>query len=126
MATYRLHRGVDLRDVADAHVAALTNGGDQFQRYIVSAHSPFEIEDCEALATDPASVIRLRAPALAGEFERRGWPLPTTIDRVYHSARAASELGWQPRFGFEEVLAQMDRRSLEVLLPFSRVNTKSE
>nr|WP_200997175.1 NAD(P)-dependent oxidoreductase [Rhizobium rhizogenes]QCL10373.1 3-beta hydroxysteroid dehydrogenase/isomerase family protein [Rhizobium rhizogenes] len=126
MATYRLHRGVDIRDVADAHVAALTNEGESFQRYIISAHSPFEIDDCEALATDPASVIRLRSPALAGEFDRRGWPLPTTIDRVYHSVGAAPDLGWQSRFGFEEVLAQMDRRSLEVLPPFSRISTKSE
>jgi len=126
MAAYRLHRGVDVRDVADAHLSALTNGGACFQRYIVSAAGPFTARDCESLANDAASIITQRAPALAAEFRRRGWSLPNSIDRVYHSARAEHELDWRPRFGFEEVLAQLDRRSLEVLPPGSRVNRKSE
>ncbi|MBO9100841.1 MULTISPECIES: NAD-dependent epimerase/dehydratase family protein [unclassified Rhizobium] len=126
MAAYRLHRGVDVRDVADAHRSALTNGGAQFERYIVSAATPFTKADCKQLATDAASIITLRAPALATEFHRRGWSLPTSIDRVYHSSRAEDELDWHPRFGFEEVLAQMDRRSLEVLPTGSGINRKSE
>ena len=126
MAAYRLHRGVDVRDVADAHRSALTNRGAQFKRYIVSAATPFTKGDCEHLATDAASIINLRAPGLATEFHRRGWSLPTSIDRVYHSSRAGNELDWHPRFGFEEVLAQMDRRSLEVLPPGSDINRKPE
>ncbi|QXC52885.1 NAD(P)-dependent oxidoreductase (plasmid) [Agrobacterium salinitolerans] len=126
MAAYRLHRGVDARDVADAHVAALSNGGAHFQRYIVSAASPFVMQDCESLSIDAASVIRRRVPDLAAEFDRRGWSLPRTIDRVYDSSRAQNGLGWQSLFSFDEVLAQMDRRSLEVLPPGSRISTKSE
>lgn len=126
MASCRLHRGIDVRDVADAHMLALTNDGDHLQRHVVSAAGPFRIEDCEALAADAASVIRLRAPALAEEFDLRGWPLPASIDRVYHPGLAMRELGWKPRFGFEEVLAQMDRRSLEVLPPSARVRRKPE
>ena len=115
MAAYRLHRGVDVRDVADAHLAALTNDGVHFQRYIISAATPFIVDDCQSLTTAAASVIRLRAPALANEFDLRGWSLPSSIDRVYHSGKAECALGWRPRFGFDEVLAQLDRRSLEVL-----------
>lgn len=126
MAAYRLHRGIDVRDVADAHLAALTNEGADFQRYIISARSPFTAADCETLARDAAAIIRLRAPALAAAFEQRGWALPSSIDRVYHSARAEVGLGWRSRFGFEEVLAQMDRRSLEVLPPGARISRKSE
>ncbi len=126
MAAYRLHRGVDARDVADAHVAALSNGGAHFQRYIVSAASPFVMQDYESLSIDAASVIRRRVPDLAAEFDRRGWSLPRTIDRVYDSSRAKNGLGWQSLFSFDEVLAQMDRRSLEVLPPGSRISTKSE
>lgn len=126
MAAYRLHRGVDLRDVADAHAAAVTNDGPHFQRYIVSAASPFAMEDCDTLSVDAASVIRRKAPALAAEFDRRGWALPGQIDRVYHSLRAESGLGWRSRFGFDEVLAQLDRRSLEVLPPGSCVRTTPE
>ncbi|MBA3043384.1 MAG: NAD(P)-dependent oxidoreductase [Rhizobiaceae bacterium] len=126
MAAYRLHRGIDARDVADAHAAALSNGGTHFQRYIVSAASPFVMQDCESLSIDAASAIRRRVPGLAAQFDRRGWSLPRTIDRVYDSSRAKNGLGWQSLFSFDEVLAQMDRRSLEVLPPGSRISTKSE
>lgn len=126
MAAYRLHRGIDARDVADAHAAALSNGGAPFQRYIVSAATPFAQEDRDALATDAASVIRHRAPDLAAAFDRRGWRLPDSMDRVYDASRAKDGLGWQSRFGCDEVLAQLDRRSLEVLPAGARISTKSE
>lgn len=116
MAAYRLHRGVDIRDVADAHVAALANGGPYFQRHIVTASTPFLPSDCEMLASAPGPVLRERAPDLVQAFQLRGWPLPKTVDRIY--ASATSGLGWQPRFGPAEVLAQLDRRSLEVLPAF--------
>ena len=126
MAAYRLHRGVDIRDVADAHFAALSNTGAHFQRHIVSAATPFVRQDCEVLARDAESVIRERAPALAAAFERRGWTLPGSIDRVYDSGQAELALGWRPRFGFNEVLEQMDRRSLEVLPPAARISKRAE
>ncbi|WP_286292172.1 NAD(P)-dependent oxidoreductase [Aminobacter sp. SS-2016] len=126
MAAYRLHRGIDARDVADAHVAALSNSGAPFQRYIVSATSPFTMEDCECLSIDAASVVRRRAPDIAAKFDQRGWRLPLTIDRVYDASRAKSGLGWQSMFNFDEVMAQMARRSLEVLPAGSRIMTKSE
>lgn len=57
MTAYRLHRGIDARDVADAHAAASSNGGTLFQRYIVSAASPFVMQDCGSLSIDAASAI---------------------------------------------------------------------
>ncbi len=125
-AAYRLHRGIDIRDVADAHAAALTNSGDHFQRHIISAGTLFKPEDCEALAVDAASVIRLRAPGLATKFAQRNWPLPQRIDRVYASKSAGSSLRWNFRFGYDEVFAQLDRASLEVLPPLSQSNRQSE
>ncbi|MAA97683.1 MAG: epimerase [Stappia sp.] len=126
MAAYRLHRGIDVRDVAEAHLAALTNSGPHFQRHIISATPVFARQDCEALARDAAPVIRLRAPRLATAFEQRGWTLPLTVDRVYDPGPARHALGWQPRFGFSEVLSQMDRGSLEVLPAGSRIDRKPE
>ena len=126
MAAYRLHRGVDMRDVADAHVLALTNAGDDFQRYIISATTPFSADDCDSLAEDAASVLRQRTPALADAFTQREWALPATIDRIYSPARATEGLGWTSRFGFGEVLAQLDRGSLEVLPVGANISRKSE
>ncbi|WMJ70603.1 NAD(P)-dependent oxidoreductase [Stenotrophomonas sp. 24(2023)] len=115
MAMFRLHRGIDARDVATAHAAALTNTGDCFQRYLVAAPTPFLRGDCLALASHPRQVLQQRVPQLLAEFDRRGWPLPLSIDRVYDGSRARQALGWQPRFGPEEVLHQYAVGSIEVL-----------
>jgi len=126
MAAYRLHRGVDVRDVADAHVLALGNAGENFQRYIISAATPFTADDCDALSRDAPSVLRQRSPALADAFAQQGWALPMTIDRIYSPTRAAKGLGWTSRFSFEEVLAGLARRSLEVLPVGAGISRKSE
>lgn len=115
VASYRLHRGIDVRDVASAHLAALDNGGPAFQRYIISGETPLLPTDCRRLADDAAALLRERAPKLSQAFTERGWPLPATIDRVYDPSAAISTLDWKPRYGFKEVLAQLDRQSLEVL-----------
>lgn len=115
MAAFRLHRGVDARDVADAHVLALTNEGAPFERYVVSGATPLSHADCDALASDADVVLHQRVPELVEAFQLRGWSLPRSIDRVYVPSSAEHALGWKARYGFQEVLAQVDRRSLEVL-----------
>jgi UDP-glucose 4-epimerase len=115
MALYRLHRGIDVRDVADAHAAALSNGGANFQRYIASGCTPFHREDREALSRSPRDVLRHRCPELLRELERRNWPLPSSIDRVYDPAAALSALHWKTTRGYGEVFRQYDERSIEVL-----------
>ncbi|HEX8654499.1 MAG TPA: NAD(P)-dependent oxidoreductase [Allosphingosinicella sp.] len=101
MALYRLYRGIDRRDVARAHALALEADGGT---YVISALSPFLPEDREALVADAPAVLRLRAPEVAARFERLGWPLPRTIDRVYNPARAAAALGFTARYGPADVL----------------------
>jgi UDP-glucose 4-epimerase len=125
MAAYRIHRGIDIRDAAEAHVAALDRRGAAFKRFVLSAPTPFTRDDTTELGVNAPPVLRRRVPHLVSAFERRGWPLPPRIDRVYAPHRAASALGWTARHGFAEVLAQLDRRSLEVLPPNSGVTRKS-
>lgn len=115
MAAYRLHRAIDVRDVASGHALALVHEGAAFERFILSGEPAFAREDCAELARDAAAVLRVKAPALVAAFERRGWPLPRRIDRVYSPARAQAQLGWGPRHGWDEVIRQLDRASLEVL-----------
>jgi UDP-glucose 4-epimerase len=115
MAAYRLHRGIDVRDVADVHLAALVAGGASFQRCIASGVTPFQREDLEALWTSPQDVLAERCPQLVADFAARRWPLPSRIDRVYDASAAYSQWGWRSRHGHEEVIAQSERRSLEVL-----------
>src|SRR6185369_5810163 len=41
------------------------------------------------------------------EYARRGWRLPSGIERVYVNARARRELGWRPRYDFRSVVASL-------------------
>jgi nucleoside-diphosphate-sugar epimerase len=119
MASYRLHRGVDARDVARAHALALQMQSSRsgFRRFVVSAATPFKPEDTHELMRDAPSVLARRAPALVEAFARRSWHLPATIDRVVSPALAMNDLGWRPQHGFDEVLKMLDQNSPEVLPP---------
>lgn len=117
MAGYRLHRGVDARDVARAHALALEATDPGLRRYVISGATPFAHDDVGELLRDAPAVLARRAPALVEAFARRGWPLPRSIDRVYVPALAERELGWLARFGFAEVLAMLDAESSEVIPP---------
>ncbi|MAD89252.1 MAG: epimerase, partial [Pseudoalteromonas sp.] len=52
MAVYRLTRGIDARDVASAHLAALDTRPSGFNRFIVSGKTPFKASDCPRLFND--------------------------------------------------------------------------
>lgn len=115
MAVYRLHRGIDARDVAAAHALAIERRLEGFRRFIISGATPFTRDCCRRLYGDAPSVIRESVPALAEEFERRGWAIPGRIDRVYDSSAAQRLLDWQPQRGWNSVLEMLDDESAEVL-----------
>jgi nucleoside-diphosphate-sugar epimerase len=96
VALYRLYRGVDAEDVAQAHELALATGRTGHEVYNISAPSPFARADCRRLYEDAASVVLERYPWAEGEFQRRGWLLPRSIDRVYVVDKAISGLGYRP------------------------------
>lgn len=105
MALWRLHRGIDRRDVVDAHLAALRRSGERGEIYVLSASSPFLPADAEALWSDARGVIETRAPEFAQAFRRAGYDLPARIDRVYATDKAQAGLGFQPRYDGCAVLA---------------------
>ena len=117
MALARLHRGIDARDVAQAHALALARPQPGCRLFVLSGATPFQPADVVTLKHDAPAVLRQRAPALVAAFAQRGWALPAGIDRVVSPARAMQQLGWQPRHGFDEVLRQLDDESSEVLPP---------
>ncbi|HEU0224789.1 MAG TPA: NAD(P)-dependent oxidoreductase [Steroidobacteraceae bacterium] len=100
VATYRLYRGVDAEDVAQAHELALAAPAGAFRVYNVSAPPPFRESDCARLLSDAAAVVQERLPWAAAEFARRGWQLPASIDRVYVVERAIMGLGYRPLHDF--------------------------
>lgn len=105
MAWYRLYRGIDRRDVANAHALALHRAGPS-ATYVISAATPFERHDCGELQRDAPAVIERRCPGLIDRMAAKGWRVPGSIDRVYDAGLAAGELGFAPRFGIESCLAR--------------------
>ena len=109
VATYRLYRGVDLRDVAEAHALALAQGPAGCETFNISARSPFRQADCRALLTEPWKVVTSYFPEAAEVYRRRGWPPPEVIDRVYVTGKAEAVLGYSPRFNFADLLATLGK-----------------
>ena len=67
-----LFRRVDLEDAVNAHLCAVDRAPEiGFERYIVSATSPFEREDLFDLRTGAPSVVRRRVPKYEAVFQRR-------------------------------------------------------
>jgi nucleoside-diphosphate-sugar epimerase len=106
VAFYRLYRGVDRRDVAEAHLRAVLARVSGSTTVNIAGPSPFVPDDVEALWDEPWTVIERRVPGVRGAFEQRGWPLPRRIDRVYAIEKAREVLGYHPRFGITELLRQ--------------------
>jgi UDP-glucose 4-epimerase len=115
MAVYRLTRGIDVRDVAAAHLCAVEKRLPGFRRFIISGKTPFQPHDKDALWHSADSILRQTCPSLAADFDQRGWPLPTKLDRVYDSSAAQHALGWEPQYGYESVLQMLDDNMPEVL-----------
>jgi nucleoside-diphosphate-sugar epimerase len=104
MAWYRLYRGVDRRDVAEAHALALNRRGDP-STFVISAATRFRREDCEELVGNAPAVIESRYPGLIDRMRVQGWQPPRSIDRVYDASLAQRELGFTLRYGIEACLA---------------------
>lgn len=103
-----LHRRVDLADVVLAHRLALERAPALgFDRFVISATTPFERGDMAALRGTAAQVLQERVPQAGEIYARLGWALPQDIDRVYVNERARTVLGWQPEHGFEKVLQRL-------------------
>jgi UDP-glucose 4-epimerase len=100
-----LYRRVDLEDVVHAHLLALEKGPSiGFGRYIISATTPFLSDDVLDLRVNAPLVLKRRMPGFEEEYERRGWRMFPSIERVYVNERSRRDLGWHPRYDFSYVL----------------------
>ncbi len=103
-----LHRRVAVEDVVEAHRLALERAADiGFDRFIISATTPFTQADLAELRRDAPAVVKKYAPEFEAEYALRGWKMFPTLDRVYVNAHARGKLGWQPRYDFGRILARL-------------------
>lgn len=115
MSVYRLTRGIDARDVANAHLCAIEKRLKGFNRFIISGATPFEREDCDSLFSEADLILKQKCPELTFAFEQREWVLPKCLDRVYDSSLAQKSLDWSPKYGFKSVMKMLDSEISEVL-----------
>lgn len=100
-----LFRRVDVQDIVDAHLLALDQAARiGFDRFIITASTPFEPEDATLLGSDAPRVVSRYYPEYASIFATKGWRMLPRIDRVYDNRHARNALGWTPRYSFEAAL----------------------
>lgn len=103
-----LYRRVDLSDVVSAHRCALERAAAVgFGRYIVSATTPFVPDDLQALHEAAPAVVARHVPQYEALYERLGWRMFDTIERVYVNAAARRDLGWEPVYDFAYALERL-------------------
>ena len=103
-----LYRRVDIEDVVSAHLLAAAKASSiGFGKYIISATTPFRAEDCEELGRNAREVVVRRVPDFVEEYARRQWSMLPIVDRVYVNDRARIELGWRPRYDFQQVINRL-------------------
>ena len=100
-------RRADITDMVSAHFCA-TERAEQigFDKFIISATTPFQKSDLARLRTDAPSVLSKYfdyKPA----YDAKGWQMFSGIDRVYDNSKARRELGWNPKHNFADVLARI-------------------
>jgi nucleoside-diphosphate-sugar epimerase len=103
-----LHRRADIEDVVTAHLCAMERAATiGFDRFIISATSPFAPSDLPHLRVHPERIVRRLVPAYERVYSEREWSLPREFDRVYVNESARDRLGWQPRYDFSYAVTQL-------------------
>jgi UDP-glucose 4-epimerase len=103
-----LYRRVDTEDVVSAHLLAMERAATLgFEKFIITATTPFLRTDVAALGADAPAVLALRVPEYRAIFAARGWKMLPTLDRVYVNDKARRLLGWQPKYDFARALASV-------------------
>ncbi len=103
-----LYRRVDIEDIVAAQIRAMARAPALgFGRYIVSATTPFSVDDLAELRTAAPRVVQRLFPGFQDEYARRGWQMFPSIDRVYVNEKTRRDLGWNPRYNFGYILDQL-------------------
>jgi nucleoside-diphosphate-sugar epimerase len=107
-----LYGGVDERDVAAAVLASIRcveAGDSEFQSFNVESALPYTETDAADLRTDPLAVIGRHwpdGPDLLGAAGLAPWG---PVNEWYDIGRARAELGWRPRYNFDQFLEGLRR-----------------
>jgi UDP-glucose 4-epimerase len=111
-----LYRRADIEDVVSAHLLAMDKAPSiGFDRYIISATTPFRKNDLSDLRADAHRIVKRIYPEFESIYAGKGWKIFSSIGRVYVNRKAREELSWSPVYDFGHILNKiksgMDIRS---------------
>ncbi len=113
-----LYRRVDIEDVVNAHLLAMNKAASVgFNRYIISADTPFNQSDLSELFRDAPGVVKRLIPGYETVYLQKGWKMFPVIDRVYVNEKAKKDLGWRPDNNFQRILEKLKMNEY----PFSQL-----
>jgi nucleoside-diphosphate-sugar epimerase len=117
-----LYRRVDIEDAVSAHLLAAERAAAiGFRKYIISATTPFCSGDLAELRVNAPRVVGQRVPGYAAAYDRQGWTMFPSLDRVYVNERARNELGWQPRYDFGSLIDRLQSGDKDMRSPLARL-----
>ncbi len=103
-----LFRRADIHDMVSAHLLAIDKAPElRFDRFIISAPSPFQRQDVAKLGVDAPAVLERYLPEYIEVYRENGWKMFTSIGRVYDSSRAWDVLGWRPEYTFRRAIKRL-------------------
>lgn len=105
IANYRLYRGLDEKDGAEAHLLATQRQFKSFEIFNISNDSPFKTADLKSLKSNPEKLILRHYPTSKGIYKKLGWTFPKSIDRVYSIDKAKRILKYRPKNNFLEYIS---------------------
>jgi UDP-glucose 4-epimerase len=103
-----LNRRVEISDVVEAQLLAATKAPVfGFKRFVISAPTPFDRSEAAELRSNPSAVVQRYCPQFGQAFEKMGWRMAPSIERVYDSTLARDELEWKPKYSFCSIVERL-------------------
>ena len=100
-----LYRRVEIGDVVSAHLLAMEKAPSiGFNKYIISATTPFTKNDLSKLNLNAPEVVRHLFPDYESVYSKFNWKMFPVIDRVYVNEKARKDLAWNPKYDFRYIL----------------------
>lgn len=100
-----LYRRGDIADIVEAHLLAVDKAPEiGFDRYIITATTPFTQADLPKLRTGAPEVLATKFPSYPKIYADKDWTMFPGINRVYVNDKARADLGWKPKYDFERIL----------------------
>ncbi|MBX2878130.1 MAG: NAD(P)-dependent oxidoreductase [Saprospiraceae bacterium] len=103
-----LYRRGDIADIVEAHLLAVEKAPEiGFDRYIITATTPFTRTDLPKLRTNAPAVLAALFPSYPEIYAHKAWNMFPGINRVYVNDKARAALDWRPQYDFSHILASL-------------------